>query len=449
MWQRGLGKRADSIVEGVLAWFVANAAIESPTVLKRLHGPMVRRIVFQATGMWLATRVALVTLTFLAATFGLTPDHLNLPTLFQVPEQSQLLQRQLAGQGVMTNWVHFDAGWYLIIGLYGYDYQTAISAGWFPLYSAAIHLVTLVVGADQAFWVALALSNIASLFAFIGLGLLGTYEAGGAEETMGLVTITAAYPLAFYLFAPFSEGFFLAFAVFALYFARIGCWWQAAICAFFAGLTRPTAVALVLPFAWEYGRQHGLWQLSRWRAGGWRTLLTRRAAAMGALAVAAVPIAIGTYMLFLKIRYGGALLYQHAQANAHGHVNVSILTTANLLLHRFINPPAAPVPRLFFYIDAGSLIVFTILALAGVRRLPFMYTLYMFTTIYLLASVPVPHHPQVVTSSARYMIGSIPVFLLLSWWAKRRPWLEMLLVGGGFLIQALFAIAYLYGFFIE
>jgi hypothetical protein len=44
----------------------------------------------------------------------------------------------------------------------------------------------------------------------------------------------------------------------------------------------------------------------------------------------------------------------------------------------------------------------------------------------------------------RYVMAAVPLFLLLGRWMVRRPWLEMLVVGGGFMLQALFL-----GFFLR
>ena len=438
----------------------ALASLKRSEPLARLDRGLVRRIVLQATGLWLATRLMLLALTFIAPALSLVARFTDLSMAFSAfPNGRGLLANLVDGQGPLSNWVHWDANWYLLMGLHGYDVYTSATAGWFPLWPLAIHLGTVVFGGDQVLRIGLVLSSLAALAAFIGLGLLGAseerVEESAEESARRLMLIVAAYPFAFYLFAPFSEGFFLAFAVFALLFARTRRWWLAAACAFLAGLTRPTAVALILPFAWEFGRQHGLWQVERWRAwraGAWRALLRLRVLISGAAAVtaiAAVPLAIVCFLAFLRVHYGSASLYQYSQDALHGHVNLPIWSTAKLLLLRFVTPPLTEPSKITFYLDAGSLIVFGVLTLVGWRRLPFAYTLYMLTTLYLIASVPIPREAQLVPSTARYMVAAIPVFLLLSGWLKRRPMVETLVVGGGFFFQAVFAVAYLHGVFIE
>jgi hypothetical protein len=431
----------------------ARASTKQSEPLARLDHNQVRRIVLQAAGMWLATRVLFIVLTYLAPALLLVSKQLDLSTLFPgTPvflQNRDLLQPLLQGRGPLANWVHADASWYLLMGVHGYDGFTLGAASFFPLYPFAIHLGTLVIGAGQVLIVGLALSSLGALAAFIGLGLLGAHEQGDEESGWRLIMVVAAYPFAFYLFAPFTEGFFLAFAVFALLFARTGRWWPAAICAFLAGLTRPTAIALILPLAWEFGRQHGYWERERWRAGARRALLRLRVLALGVAVIAAVPMAIAIFLAFLQLRYGSAFLYQQAQDTAHGHVTMQIWSTAKLILLRFLHPPNYEPGKLLFYIDAGSLIVFGVLTLVGWRTLSFTYTLYSLTTLYLLASVPIPREAQLITSAARYMLAAIPVFLLLSSWLKRRPTLETLVVGSGFFFQAVFVLAYLHGVFIE
>ena len=100
---------------------------------------------------------------------------------------------------------------------------------------------------------------------------------------MRTLRLVAAYPMAFFLAAAYTEGIFLAFAIFCLYFLRRGFWYGAAICAFCATLTRFTGIVLLLPMIWEYGSVTRLVAphlLGRWRMA---SLATQKGAIRGSL----------------------------------------------------------------------------------------------------------------------------------------------------------------------
>jgi hypothetical protein len=414
----------------------------------------IKRIAAQATAMWLATRVIFVLLTVLARTFGFAPLAPTAPNVFPVNQPlAGFLLPLLAIHPELASWVHWDASWYLLISMHGYSIVTPDSSGFFPMYPLQIHLLTLLVGQQALVLAALLASNLASLVAFIGLGLLAAHEASREERVLdasaALIKVTAAYPFAFFLFAPFTEGFFLACVVFTLLCARRGWWRGAAIWALLSGLTRPTAVVLVPALAWEYGRQHGLWLPASWREGAWRSARTQRAVAGGLLVVAAMPLGLLSYLLYLKVRYGGFLMPIKAQALYHGHKTWPIWQTLIVLFQRFISPPSWTPPIVLLYLDGGLLILFLVLTLLNMRRLPVLYTLYMLGTFALLLASPVPHRPELIPSAGRYLLMSPPIFLLFSRWTRERPWLEMLVVGGGFMLQALFVVFFLNGTWIE
>lgn len=407
----------------------------------------VKHIALQALAMWLVTRLLLAVLTLYIAP-GLPIIH---SSLNQVPP----VLAPAASYRLPGPWFDWDALWYVMIGVYGYESWVGPAGltSFFPFYPLQIHLATLLVGPKHAAIAAMALSNLATLAAFVGLGLLAVQEGDSERTAWNLIKVVAAYPVAYFLFAPYTEGTFLACVVFCFFCARRGSWWWAALCAFLAGLTRPTAVALVLPLAWEYGRQHGWWRLdtwrARWRVDNWRRLLPTRRMLQGVAVVGAMPAALGCFMLFCGLRYGDPLLFNTSQTLIHGHVSWPIWQTLKELVHRFLHQTDFGGLRILLFLDGGTLLLFAGIVLANVRKLPFLYTLYMLGLLYLQLTVPIPRQYELVGSAARYLLPSVPVFLLLARWMERRPWLELLLVGGGFLLQALFALLFINGYWIE
>lgn len=445
---------ATTVTRSVTGWLRSEASLAEKDVARARHPVSARRVVAQAAGMWLATRVALLLITALAPAFNFAPIAPTAQGVFSAtPQFASSLLPFLSSHPILANWARWDGSWYLLISLRGYDVFPADSSGFFPMYPLQVHLLTLLFGTGALLPIALLLSNLASLAAFIGLGLLGAHEEQQPERTAGaatrLIKVTAAYPLAFFLFAPYAESFLLACIVFSFLFARRGQWGWAAVCALLAGLTRPTAIALVPALAWEYGRQHNLWRRETWRNGGWRSLGLWRAMVAALGVAASAPIGLGCYLLFLKFRYDDPLMPFTAQVRYHGRRFWLIWQTVGEYLWRFTHPGAWSLQTLMLYLDGGLLFLFLIITLLNIHRLPLLYTLYMLATFYILLGSPAPHRIELIPSIGRYLLMAVPVFLLFSRWMKGRPWLEMLLVGGGFMLQALFVVFFLNGAWIE
>lgn len=389
-----------------------------------------RRIALQAAGLWLVTRFTLTIVTSFAA--ALAPNLAHEDQLSFRPRALALL------------WQRWDAQWYLGIAQHGYT--SAQSTAFFPLYPLTIRLLALVIGPH---WLAAALlaSNLGALSAFIGLGLLAARESGAGRAAPDTIRIFAAYPLAFFLAAPYTEGAFLGLAMFGLLAMRTGHWRWATLCAALAILTRPTGVILLPPLLWEYGQQHEWWHAMRWRKGFWRDGARWRAVGGAALIVACVAGALGLYMLYLAHQFGDPLLFLHAEQQFWHHTPVlgavrqipprptSAATTA----------PGWTYELARSLVDLAPLAIFGVLTVVAARRLPVSYTLYMICLLALIVASPRPNRLGYFVSAGRYLLAAVPIFLLLARWAQQRPWLDLLLMSSGFLLQAVFAAYFLSG----
>ena len=395
-----------------------------------------RRVALQAAGLWLVTRLTLLLFTCFAAT--LTPNRAHVDQLSFGPRSLALL------------WQRWDAQWYLGIAQHGYT--SAQAAAFFPLYPLLIRLVTAVIGPH---WLAAALlvSNLAALGAFVGLGLLSVQESGSSRAASETIRVFAAYPLAFFLAAPYTEGVFLALTIFGLLAMRQGRWRWATLCAALAMLTRPMGIILLPPFLYEYGRQHGWWRVAWWHRSIWRDRATLRDVS-GALGIAACVMgALGLYILYLAHQFGDPLLFLHAEQQYWHHTPMigtgnSALTSQ--VLPRLAASAATAAPHWTYevarsLVDLAPLAIFGVLTLVAARRLPRAYTLYMLCLLALILATPRPDRLGYFVSAGRYLLAAVPLFLLLARWARQRPWLDLLLTSGGFLMQAVFAAYFLSG----
>jgi hypothetical protein len=393
-----------------------------------------------ATGLWAASRVALALFTY--ATLLLHSGGSG--------------QAATSSPALASAWLQWDAKWYVQIAQTGYFNDQ--SAGFFPLYPLLVHIVGMALGGDYLA-AALLVSNLGALGVFVGLALLAAHEFGSERTASYAVTMLAAYPLAFFFAAPYSEGLFIALVAFTLYGARTGRWRVAAACAFFAALTRPTGIILLAPLVWEYGSQSGWW--ANWRsAESWRARLgaacvprnwRQRGGALGALLiVGAVPLGVALYMLFLGVRFGDPLLYVHAQQRYWNHVGPGAPSTP--VSTGVAQPPAEPLSFLTpsyeqarALVDLAPLVIFLILTIILVRRQPVMYTLYMVGLFALILASLRPDRLGFFVAAGRYLCAALPIFFWLGRWSETRPWLFMLLTSAGFLLQATLATVFLTG----
>jgi hypothetical protein len=413
--------------------------------------PSWRQIAIQATGMWLASRVILALLTYYAALFQ--ASLLAQPNQNNVPRTNPVITPDL----LLSRWLQWDATYYVSIARFGYfkPEETAF----FPFYPLLIHLLTAILGPANELLAAMLISNLATLVGFIGIGCLVAQEGGTSRTISQTILVLTAYPLAFFLAAPYTEGLFLACAAWALVAARRGWWYLGACCALVGGLTRPTGVILILPLVYEFGRQHSWWQQvidgMRHRDLAWLRRVPRewswQSAFMLLALVVAVPLAFGVFALICAQKFGDPLLFIKVH-DQWDRIQLPIWTAALrgilwegaiVVLHQGV----WSYENARNLVDMGPVVIISIITLCSLRRMPISFTLYMLGLLYVSIDPPVKIGQNTVEfdSAGRFLLLSIPVFLLFGRWTARYAWLEMLLVGGGFLLQAVFAAYYLSG----
>ena len=361
-----------------------------------------------ALRMWLASRLVLAALSVFAAT---------LLTYFHHPTHAGL---QL--------WQQWDTGWYLTISRHGY--YTPQAAAFFPLYPALVGLFAHLTGDAGRLAVALVISNLGAVGGLVALAKLAEREVGGGGRPAAAVRMALAYPFAFFLAAGYTEGLFFAFAGGALLWAREGRWARAAFAGFLAALTRNTGLILVLPLAWEFGRQ-----------AGWGTALREPKTLLGWLGVViAAPAGLAAYVLYLWQRFGDPLLYVHAEHQYWHRQLWGVWTTLAEAFHRLVANHGGLLP-----VDLALVLFFLAVTLAVIREVPFAFTLYMLGVLYTAVALPQPVQHDLIPSAGRYLAMSAPAFVTLGRWVETRPALDILLTGGGFLLQAGLLLTFLGG----
>jgi hypothetical protein len=172
-------------------------------------------------------------------------------------------------------WVRWDALWFgriLVRGYAAWDGTTSF----LPLYPwLSWPLYRL--GLDPTLSL-LITSSLAALILFGVFHRLASVELPPATAWTALLFL-ATFPIAFILFAPYSESLFLVWVALALYAMRGRRWGQVAIFSFLAALTRQQGIFLALPMAWWAWEASG--KSLRGIKQAWRVWLTSLAAPAG------------------------------------------------------------------------------------------------------------------------------------------------------------------------
>ncbi|HJQ46022.1 MAG TPA: glycosyltransferase family 39 protein [Amycolatopsis sp.] len=150
---------------------------------------------------------------------------------------------------------HWDAQWYLEVAVHGYrQHVTVLGNGvpgqnslvFFPLYPALIASVMAL--GPSAWWAAMIVTTLAGVAAAWGLFTLGRELSGPRTGTV-LALLVAGGPGSAALHMAYSESLFVAVVAWSLVKLLQRRWLPAAGFAVLAGLTRATAVALIVALA--------------------------------------------------------------------------------------------------------------------------------------------------------------------------------------------------------
>jgi mannosyltransferase PIG-V len=197
-----------------------------------------------------------------------------------------------------TAWERFDALWFLRIADAGYR-TTDGSAAFFPLYPLLVRAAAFALG-GRPLAAGLLVSNAAFAASLCVLYLLSAEERS-VDTARTTVLLTAVFPSAIFLYAPYSEAVFLLLAIVCVRAARRRRWWLAGVAGALAALTRSVGIALAPALAVEAFLQ--------WREGH-RGSLVR-----GLLAAAGPGVGAASYLGYWYARVGDPLAPIHLQAN--------------------------------------------------------------------------------------------------------------------------------------
>lgn len=356
-------------------------------------------------GAWLATRLAIgagLTGAYLISAYTKFPVSLN----------------------------RFDSIWYVDIAQHGYT--AGASPNFFPLLPMLMSGIGRVIAGGREpsqtdlLVAGLGVSAIATLVAFCVMAALIELEAD-ARTAAAAVRLVAAYPLAFFLAAAYTDGPFLAAALVFFFGIRTRRWSVAALAGLVAGLARPVAPVLTIAVLGELALELAMRRTDREPIKG------RLFASAGPL------IGTGLYAAFLWLRFGDPLLFVHTETHYWKHVATWPWQTLLYMSERMAHP------GVMISLDFGLVLAFGALAVVMLTRLRPAYGLMTAGLVLAILVSPTPSHKDAVQSAGRYLLAAFPAFWMAARWVVDRPWAEFALIAAGLPLQATLAVLFVLG----
>lgn len=207
----------------------------------------------------------------------------------------------------------WDSVWYQRIAEHGYRYTVTLPDGgihsdlaFFPLLPALERGVAEVTPLTVQ-GAGLLVAWVAGLLAAWGIYAVGA-RLYGRRTGVVLAALWGVYPTAFVQSMAYTETLFTALAAWALYAVLTGRWIVAGTLCVAAGLTRPSAAALIAAL----GITAGAALVRQFRAGDREGTLRRNARML--LGVCVAPLGWLAYVVFVAVREGSPFAYFEVQA---------------------------------------------------------------------------------------------------------------------------------------
>jgi Gpi18-like mannosyltransferase len=342
-----------------------------------------------------------------------------LAVLFIIPDFSW---KALPIDTLWQSWYRWDSVHFSYLATHGYSdwWRTAF----FPLFPLLERYLAVVTG--DPFIAGLIISNVAGLGMLVVLYRL-VEEDFDSERAYRTALYLSVFPTAFFFAAAYTESLFLLLALLGFYYMRQGNWWPAGACGFFATLTRSTGLLLLMPFCYEYLRQHQF------------KLRTLRFDVFGGALIVA---GLGLFMLYCYHRFHSFFPFSQAEHFMWSRDPQSPW----FLIKNVIAGIAQSNGFLSFHalrniIDASQILLILaliILSVVGPWRFPtnlWVYAIYGIMLFVVLQINPVKVNPIrgpfPLQSFPRYMLEVFPVFIVLAALGKYRTvHLSYLMVSG-------------------
>lgn len=354
----------------------------------------------------------------------------------------------------------WDAGWYVSVAKDGYSIPPApelSNVAFAPLLPALVKGLGEVFGAlglnmgDPGFghWTlaGLLLTNAAFFAALYILWqlLARDHPASVANRTLWLI---AGFPLGVFWSAIYTEALFLLLAASCILLARRGMWPLAGLLGGLAALTRWAGILLACVLLIEWLDARGM--LPRGGRSPLALSSPRFAPWHSALWIGLVPLALGSYMLYLWSAFGSPWVVSQVMAERWQHKMSFFIDTyvksVDLLWQSVTQTGPARLQvlelgqgnSLYMWLDLGLPLLFVYLGVIGWRRGWLRYG----DLAWLALGLLFPLSADNTRSLARYLMPLWPAMLVVSRLCDRWPTLERVWITVSVGLMALGAFIY-------
>ncbi len=316
--------------------------------------------------------------------------------------------------GFLGHWARWDGAWYAEIATEGYGERAPASTAFFPLYPMLVRLGTVLWGGPALWGVLISLASTLFALFFVYRIAEKLYDARAARAA---TLCLAFFPTAFFLNALYTEALFLALTAGTLWAALVRRdFLVAGLLGGLAAATRNVGVLLLVPLLLEWARHR------------------REFGSRGILGMTLVPAGLVAYAAYLWARFGDPLVFARQQGDYWNREVSGPLATlgdawrAAGVGMEYVSDPATlflandatPALEASNVLNLGFLVFFLVVALAGLFVLPPGLSVYAAALVLLPVLTPSPRFP--LMSLPRFVLGALPVFLVLGYFLSRSRW---------------------------
>ena len=364
--------------------------------------------------LFLATRIALIVLTYIAYILLTAPRYSSTPVHIIA---------------LLTTWNNWDAADYLRIAQHGYEQR--VDLAFFPLFPLLISAISHVLGSWSYLLVGTLISNAALLGALLLLYQLATTAL---DERVALRTLLylCIFPTAFFFFAVYNESLYLLFTLGTFLALQRRHWWLAGLLGLLATLTRSIGILLVIPYLSE------VWAEREHLLASWRTIFST------VLPIVLIPLGMALYGLYCWITVGDFLAFVHVQQHSGRYLAWPWQGIVQAFVALFIIPqPFGSSNEAHLLLDLSATLSFILLIVLGWRKLSMSYNLWMVFTIVYILLYPALDKPDILLSNQRFVLELFPAFMTLAFLGIQKPNLHRALILVFPTLLAILSIAFL------
>ncbi len=298
----------------------------------------------------------------------------------------------------------WDSEWYIKIAQTGYDFsETAQSSvNFFPFYPWLIGSLSHIIPdfktvKNSNYILSGFIISVMSLLIVIGVLYNLFRDKWGVEVAENAILAMLTFPTSFFFTAVYTESVFLLFSVLLFYFCKRKKFVWAALTGFFAALTRPVGVLLIIPYSIElvYSRK----------------LITKNQFYIGLCSLLFITLGLFWYMVLLTSHYGRPFAFIEA-AQKWGRGKPAEITSwgnyTNLLKYLNYEYYFSESSRAHLALETLFLIFGIVFSIVLIIDRNISYG------IWALVSVLFPLSNGILLSQGRYSVVVFPLFLSLA-----------------------------------